>query len=77
MANCKDLLLVIEQLREQVQDLLAALAQCHDQSGPMNVGNGPSSLFGLLVAMVVFSTSLGVLRVAWHTRHNGLSIVDR
>ena len=68
---------MIEQLREQVSDLLADLAQCQGKPGPLNVGDGPSPLFWLLVAMVVFSAGLGVLRIAWHARRDGFFVVDR
>ena len=68
---------MIEQLREQVRDLLTDLAQCQGEPGPLNVGNGPSPLFWLLVAMVIFSAGLGVLRIAWHARRDGFFIVDR
>ena len=77
LANFKDLLLVIEQLREQVSGLLADLAQCQGELGPLNVGDGPSPLFWLLVAMVVLSAGLGVLRIAWHARCDGFFVVDR
>ena len=77
MANSKDLLLLIAQLKGQIQELLDQLAQCQDQPYHQNMGQGPSSLFWLLVAMVAFSAGLGVLRVAWHDRCNGFFIVDR
>ena len=76
MANSKDLLLLIAQLKGQVQELLGQLAQCQDQSDPENMGPGPSPLFWLLVAMVAFLAGLGGLRVAWHARRDGFFIVD-
>ena len=73
----KDLLLVIAQLRDQVRELLGDLAQCQDQPDHQNMGQGPSPVFWLLVAMVAFSAGLGVLRIAWHARRDGFFIVDR
>ena len=68
---------MIEQLREQIQELLGDLAQCQDQPDHQNMGQGPGPVFWLLVAMVVFSAGLGVLRIAWHARRDGFFIVDR
>ena len=73
----KDLLLVIAQLRDQVRELLGDLAQCQDQPGHQNMGQGPSLVFWLLVAMVAFSAGLGILRIAWHARRDGFFVVDR
>ena len=77
MANSKDLLLLIAQLKGQIQELLDQLAQCQDQPDHQNMGQEPSPLFWLLVAMVAFSAGLGVLRVAWHTRRDGFFIIDQ
>ena len=67
---------MIEQLREQIQELLGDLAQCQDQPDHQNMGQGPGPVFWLLVAMVVFSAGLGVLRIAWHAHRDGFFIVD-
>ena len=68
---------MIAQLRDQVRELLGDLAQCQDQPDHQNMGQGPSPVFWLLVAMVAFSAGLGVLRIAWHARRDGFFIVDR
>ena len=73
----KDLLLVIAQLRDQVRELLGDLAQCQDKPDHQNMGQGPSPVFWLLVAMVAFSAGLGILRIVWHARRDGFFIVDR
>ena len=58
--NSKDLLLVIERLKEQVREVLGDLGRCEAQGGQLLVG--PSPLFWLLVAAVAFSAGPGALR---------------
>ena len=71
----QDLLLVIEQLKEQVREVLGDLAQCEARGGQLYLGSSP--LFWLLVGAVAFSAGLGALRILWHVRRDGFFIVDR
>ena len=72
---CKDLLLVIELLKEQLTGLQSALGQCHTEMALAGIRAGP--LFWVLVIMVVGAVFLGGVRIAWHARRDGFFIVDR
>ena len=74
LANYKDLLLLIAQLKEQLCEAMEELADCQ---GHPDMGQGPKALFWLLVAMVVTSAGLGAMRVFWHAHRDGRFIVDR
>ena len=72
---CKDLLLIIEHLKEQLTGLQSALGQCHTEMALAGIRAGP--LFWVLVIMVVGAVFLGGVRIAWHARRDGFFIVDR
>ena len=72
---CKDLLLIIEHLKEQLAGLQSALGQCHTEMALAGIRAGP--LFWVLVVMVVGAVILGGVRIAWHARRDGFFIVDR
>ena len=74
MANFKDLLLLIAQLRQQLCEAMEELAKCE---GHQSFSQGPTALFWLLVAMVATSLCMGGLRVLWHANYEGRFIVDR
>ena len=72
---CKDLLLIIEHLKEQLTGLQSALGQCHTEMALAGIRAGP--LFWVLMVMVVGAVILGGVRIAWHARRDGFFIVDR
>ena len=72
---CKDLLLIIEHLKEQLTGLQSALGQCHTEMALAGIRAGP--LFWVLMVMVVGAMILGGVRIAWHARRDGFFIVDR
>ena len=72
---CKDLLLIIEHLKEQLAGLQSALGQCHTEMALAGIRAGP--LFWVLMVMVVGAVILGGVRIAWHARRDGFFIVDR
>ena len=71
----KDLLLVIEQLREQLSGISDSLGQC--QTMLAQSGLVASPLFWLLISLVVGSFGLGCCRVVWNARRDGFFPVDR
>ena len=72
---CKDLLLVIEQLREQLSGISESLGQC--QTLLAQSGLVASPLFWLLISLVVGFFGLGCCRVVWNARRDGFFPVDR
>ena len=73
LANFKDLLLLIAQLRQQLCEAMEELAKCE---GHQSFSQGPTALFWLLVAMVATSLCLGGLRVLWHGYYDSRLIFD-